>query len=168
MRSWIALRLVSYSSWLGSAREYAVANSAAVVCDVYPVIGLREKSLATKEDVSLLGVSGVVAMQTLATVKAVSQGTLTGVVVAGHIVNRAIFSHYVDSLKQNLSKRRVLSDDATKELTATSGQKVLMDALKSEDTLDVLSALELAHALDDVKVDNRVESLLTHPAAPPG
>jgi hypothetical protein len=58
------------------------------------------KSLATKEDVSLLGVSGVVAMQTVATVKAVSQGTLTGVVVAGQIVNRAIFSHYVDSLSR--------------------------------------------------------------------
>jgi hypothetical protein len=58
------------------------------------------KSLATKEDVSLLGVSGVVAMQTLATVKAVSQGTFTGVVVAGQIVNRAVFSHYVDSLSR--------------------------------------------------------------------
>ena len=56
------------------------------------------KSLATKEDVSLLGVSGVVAMQTLATVKAVSQGTMTSVVVAGQIVNRAVFSHYVDAL----------------------------------------------------------------------
>lgn len=58
------------------------------------------KSLATKEDVSLLGVSGVVAMQTISTVKAVSQGTLTGVVVAGQIVNRAIFSHYIDSLSR--------------------------------------------------------------------
>ncbi|QDT54814.1 hypothetical protein Pan44_28520 [Caulifigura coniformis] len=56
------------------------------------------KSLASQEEVSLLGVSGVVAMQTISTVKAVSQGTLTGVVVAGQLVNRAIFSHYVDSL----------------------------------------------------------------------
>jgi hypothetical protein len=56
------------------------------------------KSLATKEDVSLLGVSGVVAMQTIATVKSLSQGTLTGVVVAGQIVNRTVFSHYVDAL----------------------------------------------------------------------
>lgn len=58
------------------------------------------KRLAMKEDVSLLGVSGVVAMQTIATVKAVSQGTLTGVVVAGQIVNRTIFTHYVDSLSR--------------------------------------------------------------------
>ncbi|HVJ84088.1 MAG TPA: hypothetical protein VM452_00515 [Caulifigura sp.] len=58
------------------------------------------KSLATQEDVSLLGVSGVVAMQTISTVKAVSQGTLTGVVLAGQIVNRAIFSHYVDALSR--------------------------------------------------------------------
>jgi hypothetical protein len=56
------------------------------------------KSLATQEDVSLLGVSGVVAMQTISTIGAISQGTLTGVVVAGQLVNRAIFSHYVDAL----------------------------------------------------------------------
>jgi hypothetical protein len=58
------------------------------------------QALATKEDVSLLGVSGVVAMQTIATVKTLSQGTLTSVMVAGQIVNRAIFSHYIDSLSR--------------------------------------------------------------------
>jgi hypothetical protein len=56
------------------------------------------RSLATKEDVSLLGVSGVVAMQTLATVKAVSQGTVTSIIVASQIVNRTVFTHYVDAL----------------------------------------------------------------------
>ncbi len=58
------------------------------------------KGLAAKENVSLLGVSGVVAMQTISTVKAVSQGTLTSVMVAGQIVNRAVFRHYVDSLSR--------------------------------------------------------------------
>jgi hypothetical protein len=58
------------------------------------------KSLAAKEDVSLLGVSGVVAMQTISTVKAVSQGTFTGVIVAGQLVNRTILRHYVDSLSR--------------------------------------------------------------------
>ncbi len=58
--------------------------------------GMRE--MAQREDVSLLGVSGAVAMQTLESIKGVSQGTLTGLFVAGKIVNRNIFGHYVQSL----------------------------------------------------------------------
>ncbi len=58
--------------------------------------GMRE--LAQRENVSLLGVSGAVAMQTLESIKGVSQGTLTGLFVAGKIVNRNIFGHYIQSL----------------------------------------------------------------------
>jgi hypothetical protein len=56
------------------------------------------RELAASENVSLLGASGVVAMQALSTVKSVSQGAVTGVVVAGQIINRTVLSHYVDAL----------------------------------------------------------------------
>jgi hypothetical protein len=58
--------------------------------------GMRE--MAQREDVSLLGISGAVAMQTLESIKGVSHGSLTGLFVAGKIVNRNIFGHYVRSL----------------------------------------------------------------------
>ena len=57
------------------------------------------KETALREDVSLLGVSGAVAMQTIESIRNVTQGTLTGLFVAGKIVNRNIFGHYVQSLK---------------------------------------------------------------------
>lgn len=56
------------------------------------------KDLATSENVSLLGVSGAVAMQTLESIRNATQGTFTGLFVAGKIVNRNIFGHYFDSL----------------------------------------------------------------------
>lgn len=56
------------------------------------------KDTATREDVSLLGVSGAVAMQTIESIRTVTQGTLTSLFVAGKIVNRNIFGHYVNSL----------------------------------------------------------------------
>ncbi len=56
------------------------------------------KQLATRENISLLGVSGAVAMQAVESIRGVSQGTLTGLFVAGKIVNRNIFSHYTSAL----------------------------------------------------------------------
>jgi hypothetical protein len=56
------------------------------------------KQLATQEKISLLGVSGAVAMQAVESIRGVSQGTLTGLFVAGKIVNRNIFSHYTSAL----------------------------------------------------------------------
>lgn len=56
------------------------------------------KQLATRENISLLGVSGAVAMQAVESIRGVSQGTLTGLFVAGKIVNRNIFSHYISAL----------------------------------------------------------------------
>ncbi len=58
------------------------------------------KQMAQKEDVSLLGVSGAVAMQAVESIKSVSHGTLTGLFVAGKIVNRNIFGHYATALTQ--------------------------------------------------------------------
>ena len=55
--------------------------------------------IATREDVSLLGVSGALTMHALQKVSTVSQGTLTGVQLAGGLFNRHVVGHYVDSLK---------------------------------------------------------------------
>ena len=56
------------------------------------------RSIASREQVSLLGVSAAIAMETVEGVKNLSQGTLTGLFVAGKIINRNIFNHYWDSL----------------------------------------------------------------------
>ncbi len=59
---------------------------------------LEMRAIANREQVSLLGVSAAIAMETVEGVKNVSQGTLTGLFVAGKIINRNIFEHYWDSL----------------------------------------------------------------------
>jgi hypothetical protein len=56
------------------------------------------RSLADQEKISLLGVSGAVAMQAVETIKTATQGSLTGLFVAGKIVNRNIFGHYISAL----------------------------------------------------------------------
>lgn len=58
------------------------------------------QTLANQEHLSLLGVSGAVAMQTVETIKGVTQGTLAGLFVAGSIINRNIFGHYLSSLNR--------------------------------------------------------------------
>lgn len=57
------------------------------------------KSVATDENVSLLGVSGAVTMGTLNRVKTVGQGTITGVQVVGGLVSRPFIDHYGESLR---------------------------------------------------------------------
>lgn len=57
------------------------------------------KDLAARENVSLLGISGALAMQTVETIRGVSQGSLAGLFVAGRIINRNIFSHYADAIR---------------------------------------------------------------------
>jgi hypothetical protein len=56
------------------------------------------RSIASQEDVSLLSVSGAMTMNALEKMKTVSQGTLTGVRVAGGLFNRHVVGHYSDSL----------------------------------------------------------------------
>lgn len=56
------------------------------------------KELAVSENVSLLGVSGALAIQTVERIRGATQGTLTGLFVAGKIVNRNIFGHYSQAL----------------------------------------------------------------------
>ena len=58
------------------------------------------KQLAIAEHISLLGVSGAVAMQAAESIKKVTHGSLTGLFVAGKIVNRNIFGHYANALTQ--------------------------------------------------------------------
>lgn len=59
---------------------------------------LEMKSIAAQEQVSLLGVSAAIAMETVENVRSLSHGTLTGLFVAGKIINRNIFGHYWVSL----------------------------------------------------------------------
>jgi len=57
------------------------------------------RAIASKEGVSLLGVSGALTLHMLGKVEAVAQGTIVGVEVAGGLVNRNILGHYVDGLR---------------------------------------------------------------------
>ncbi len=56
------------------------------------------RQIAQKEDVSLLGVSAALTMETLGKVNTVSQGTFAGLKVAGGLFNRHIVEHYSNSL----------------------------------------------------------------------
>jgi hypothetical protein len=56
------------------------------------------KDLAVSENVSLLGVSGALAMHTVEAIREATQGTLAGLFVAGRIINRNLFAHYAASL----------------------------------------------------------------------
>lgn len=57
------------------------------------------KDLAVRENVSLLGVSGALAMHTVEAIREATQGTLAGLFVAGRIINRNLFAHYAASLQ---------------------------------------------------------------------
>lgn len=59
---------------------------------------------AAAENVSLLDVSAAITMNTLSRVSTVSQGALTGVRVAGGILNRNVLGHYRDSLNRLIEK----------------------------------------------------------------
>lgn len=57
------------------------------------------KSIANTEKLDLLDVSAGVTMHALKQLKTVSHGALTGIEVAGGLINRQIFSHYAGALK---------------------------------------------------------------------
>ena len=56
------------------------------------------RGVAEQEQVSLLGLSGAIAMQSLEAVRGLTQGTTTGLLVAGELFNQRIFGHYVGAL----------------------------------------------------------------------
>lgn len=57
------------------------------------------REIAARENVSFIGVSGAVTMHTLGKIGGVARGTLTGVQVAGGLVNRNVVGHYVNAMK---------------------------------------------------------------------
>lgn len=57
------------------------------------------REISQREGVSLLGVSGALTLHSLDKLKTVSQGALTGIRVAGGLLNRLVLGHYVQSLR---------------------------------------------------------------------
>lgn len=83
--------------------ETRASLSRADVSKLVPEAELRRyweemQEVARREEVSLLGVSGAIAMQTLGRLKAAGVSTLVGVNVAGGLVGRTVLGHYRDSL----------------------------------------------------------------------
>jgi len=62
------------------------------------------REISDKHGVSLLGVSGALAMNTLGKLETAARGTLTGVRVVGGLFNRHVIGHYMTSLKTVRSK----------------------------------------------------------------
>lgn len=88
-------------------RETLAATKASLesvdVTSILPEAELKKlwsemRDVSTRDNVSLLGVSGAVTMGMLNRVKTVSQGTLTGAMVVGGLFNRHVVSHYQNSL----------------------------------------------------------------------
>lgn len=89
----------------GTIAQTTGALSEADVRRLLPEAELRSmwnemRQVANQENVSLLGVSGAIAMQTLNRVTTVGQGAIIGVQVAGGILNRNVIQHYLDSLSR--------------------------------------------------------------------
>lgn len=69
---------------------------------------------------------------------------------------------YIKSLQDNLRNRKLDLQTARKQVLDGSTQNVLVKALESRDSREVLSALDLLPHLENVELDHRVESLLGH------
>lgn len=90
--------------------QLSVLQTRAALADVDPTQLIPEAEIsrywqemqrvARQEGASLLGVSAAVAMQTVETIRDMSHGTLTGLFVAGKIINRNVFGHYIGSLQR--------------------------------------------------------------------
>jgi hypothetical protein len=57
------------------------------------------RQIAKRDQVSLLEVSSAITLLSLSKLKTVTRGTLAGVKVAGGMLNRHVFGHYMDSLR---------------------------------------------------------------------
>lgn len=95
---------LSFDQLKQSLDETRAAVASADYTQVLPESELKAywqevRSIAQKEDVGLLGVSGALTMHALGRMADVSRGTLTGVQVAGSLFNRNVVSHYAESLK---------------------------------------------------------------------
>ncbi|HVE82871.1 MAG TPA: Npt1/Npt2 family nucleotide transporter, partial [Myxococcales bacterium] len=74
-------------------------------------------------------------------------------------------SGYIHSLQENLRQRRLGLDTARYKVQDGSTEAVLLRAIESGDPREVLGALELLPHLEAIQMDDKVESLLEHPAA---
>ena len=85
---------------LNSTREAITAADYTSILPESELQGLWEemRTVAARDDVSLLGVSGAVTMSTLNKVTTASKGALTGVQVVGDLFSKHVIGHYVDSL----------------------------------------------------------------------
>lgn len=73
-----------------------------------------------------------------------------------------LHSQYVRVLQQNLTRPRADLEALGASLVDAAGRDVLGRALQSEDSREVLNALELLPAVGSVELDGRVELLLSH------
>lgn len=94
------LSLDQLSDTLNKTRE---ALTSVDYTDILPESELRQywqemKDISDSNNVSLLGVSGAVAINTLGKLETAARGTLTSVRVAGGLLNRHVIGHYSDSL----------------------------------------------------------------------
>jgi hypothetical protein len=60
---------------------------------------LAMRGISKQEGVSLLGVSGALTLHMLGKVETVARGAITGVEVAGGLLNRNVVGHYIDGLR---------------------------------------------------------------------
>ncbi len=74
-------------------------------------------------------------------------------------------SKYIRSLQDNLKNRKLDLASARYKVLDASTNKVLVRALESADSREVLNALLLLPHLENVTLDDRVEALLEHPSA---
>ncbi|MFT3836441.1 MAG: Npt1/Npt2 family nucleotide transporter [Myxococcaceae bacterium] len=72
--------------------------------------------------------------------------------------------HYLKTLQENLRTRRLDLESARHKVLDGSTNQVLLKALQSNDSREVLNALLLLPYLEDVELDAKVEQLLLHPS----
>lgn len=87
-----------------SLNETRAAVASADYMSVLPEAEIKKywgemREIATREDVSLIGVSGGLTMHTLGKLGTVARGGLTGLTVAGGLFNKNVLGHYVESMK---------------------------------------------------------------------
>ncbi|MEZ0540861.1 cyclic nucleotide-binding domain-containing protein [Fibrella arboris] len=102
-------------------------------------------------------------------VYAVGEASYQWLLLAGFSLSALLFvfiqrtyRHYVNTLQDALSRRFIAPDDVTLRGTAAT---FVEQALDSPNPVDVLNALDFAHALPTDSLQQRTQSLLHHPEA---
>jgi hypothetical protein len=124
------------------------------------------RTLATQEQVSLLGVSGAIAMQTVESIKGLTHGTMSGLFIAGQILNRNVFGHYAQALARIQERGLWSSVRSTYEPYVDLAWGNFTSSRKSW-TEQVLAPGNMARAWNSVKGWwSKPEAEPKHPAAP--